>query len=695
MRDNFSDLKKKVTLSVIVPVKNEEKYLPLLLAQIKKQDFSDYEIIIADAESSDKSVEIAKAFDCKIVKGGLPAKGRNEGAKVAKGKILLFMDADNLYLPDGFFKKLISEFEKRKLGIASFPIYPAGNLIDKIIYFFYNNFVKLTQKFTAFATNAILIKKDLFERIGGFDEEITIGEDHDLAKRAKKISKFGFLETEPILTSARRFEVEGRLKTYGKYLVAALYMLFFGSVKRKIFEYRFDGILNSKNEKKEIKLKKMMEKLPKPDFKPEFPKLKKPFSFKKERLYIFLFLLVILILGIGIGFFLGFYCPEKVKGFLERLKIPLPEEKVERVERIIEKQPIYLPQTSQEEAIIKVVKESSPAVVSVVVTKDIPKLKLYYESPFEEFKEFFKDLPFEFKIPKWKQEGYEKKQIGGGTAFFVSKDGLLLTNAHVVSDKEADYTVFTNTGKRYPAKVLARDKIRDLAILKVEGNNFPTLKLGNSDKLQIGQTVIAIGNALGEFRNTVSVGVISGLGRKITASGGGIVETIEDVIQTDAAINPGNSGGPLLNLKGEVVGINFAMASGAENIGFAIPINSAKRDIEQVKKYGKILIPFLGVRYLLITEDLQKKNNLPVNYGAWIVKGAKGERAIFPDSPAEKAGLREGDIILEFNKEKITVNNSLAEIIIKYQPGDTVVLKVLREGKELIFKVTLAEFPQQ
>jgi len=238
------------TLSIIIPTLNEEKYLPILLSQITKQNFTDYEIIIADAGSTDKTVEIAKSFGCKVVKGGLPAKGRNEGAKVAKGEIFLFMDADNIYLPDRFLEKLISEFKRRNLGVASFPIYPKGNFIDKICYFLYNKFVEIFQRWTAFATNCVLIKREVFENIGGFDEEVFIGEDHDLAKRAAKISKFGFIKTEPILTSARRFEVDGRFKTYGKYLLAGIYMLFFGSVKKKLFEYRFNDLKNSKNKLK-------------------------------------------------------------------------------------------------------------------------------------------------------------------------------------------------------------------------------------------------------------------------------------------------------------------------------------------------------------------------------------------------------------------------------------------------------------
>ena len=251
----------------------------------------------------------------------------------------------------------------------------------------------------------------------------------------------------------------------------------------------------------------------------------------------------------------------------------------------------------------------------------------------------------------------------------------------------------TNDGRKYSARVLALDPVQDLAIVKIQDNEkFPSMKLGDSSTIQIGQGAIAIGNALGEFRNTVSVGVISGLGRTISASGAtGFSETLEGIIQTDAAINLGNSGGPLLNLRGEVVGVNTATAQGAESIGFAIPINIAKRDINQVIKNGKIVYPFLGVRYVLVDETIKKKYNLSVDYGVLILKGSGGEQAITPGSAAQKAGLKEKDVILEFGGEKITKENSFSKIIAKYSPGDAVALKVLRDSKEINIEAILGE----
>jgi len=431
----------------------------------------------------------------------------------------------------------------------------------------------------------------------------------------------------------------------------------------------------------------------------KLPKLNFP-KFLRNR--IFWLAVLIIFLSSSFGFLAGmvsgsiFYL--QIKDYLSGLNIKFLETKT-----ITEKE--YIPQTTQEEAIIRAVEDIWPAVVSIVITKDVPIIEQYFYNPLEEFEQFFGE-PFQFQVPQYREKGTERREIGGGTGFIVSEDGLILTNKHVVLDKEADYTIFTNDGKNYPAKVLARDPVQDIAILEIDQEKivdekgsfalepFPTIKFGDSDKLQVGQTVIAIGNALGEFRNTVSVGVVSGLGRTITASGGGMVETLEDVIQTDAAINVGNSGGPLLNLRGEVIGINTAMVQEAQNIGFAIPINKAKKDIEQIKTLGKIVYPYLGVRYVLITEKIQEDNNLLVSYGAWIIKGDQGESAVASDSAAEKAGLKEKDIILEFNEERITVENSLAKIIMKYNPGDRVVLKILRNGKEEIIQATLDEISE-
>ena len=347
----------------------------------------------------------------------------------------------------------------------------------------------------------------------------------------------------------------------------------------------------------------------------------------------------------------------------------------------------YVSKTEYEQSIINTVKSASPSVVSIIISKNLPVYEQELVNPFG-------DIPgFDFQIPQYVQKGTQKQQVGAGSGFIVSEDGLVLTNKHVVIDKKAEYTVLTNDGQKYPAKVLALDPVQDLAIVKIQSSSkFPSISLGDSNGIEIGQGAIAIGNSLGEFRNTVSVGVISGLGRTVSASGsGGFSETLEDVIQTDAAINPGNSGGPLLNLRGEVVGVNVAMAQGAQSIGFAIPINIAKRDINQVIKNNKISYPFLGVRYVLIDETNNKKYDVWVDYGALILRGANGESAVTKDSAADGAGVKENDVVLQLNGEKINKENSLAKIVSRYYPGDSITLKVLREGNEIELSANLGE----
>jgi len=420
-----------------------------------------------------------------------------------------------------------------------------------------------------------------------------------------------------------------------------------------------------------------------------------------------LFIIFVFILSSAFGFIAGVisndYLSSDIRQKLAQLNAKFPELQDNIGKGIAEE---YQPQTSQEEKIIQAVKSVSPAVVSIIISKDVPIMEQRFVNPFGDIEQLF-GQPFGFSIPEYYQKGTEKKEVGGGTGFIVSEDGMILTNKHVVSDEKAEYTVFTNDGKKFSAKVLARDQVQDIAIIQVvQGENikFPTVQLGDSENLQIGQSVIAIGNALGEFKNTVSVGVVSGLGRTITASGGDeVAETLEGIIQTDAAINRGNSGGPLLNLKGDVIGMNTAVVSDAQSLGFTIPINKAKRDIEQIKTLGKLAYPFIGIRYVLIDEEIQKERNLAVDYGAWITSWYRQssqwvqskDQAVVSGSAAAQAGLKENDIVLEFDKDKVTKDNSLGKIIDKYNPGDKVVLKVLRGKEEKTFEIILGDRPSQ
>ena len=352
---------------------------------------------------------------------------------------------------------------------------------------------------------------------------------------------------------------------------------------------------------------------------------------------------------------------------------------------------------SQDSFVIDVVKKANPAVVSIIISKEVPKYETYIDpnTQINPFGDLFFGFPgFDFNIPQYRQNGTEKKEIGGGSGFFVSDDGLIVTNRHVVDQKNVEYTVFTNDGKKHTAKVVARDPVLDIALIKIEppiGGNFPFLSLGNSEMLEVGQSVIAIGNALAEFRNTVSVGVVSGLARSVTAGDFyGNIEFLDHVIQTDAAINPGNSGGPLLNLKGEVVGVNVAVAQGSQSIGFALPINSVRSAIESVKTTGKIVRPYLGIRYVSINAEMKEKNNLTVDYGVLVKTGATtSDLAVIPGSPADKAGIVENDIVLEIDGVKLDDKNNLASIIRNKKIGQIVSLKILHRGIEKNVAVTL------
>ncbi len=337
----------------------------------------------------------------------------------------------------------------------------------------------------------------------------------------------------------------------------------------------------------------------------------------------------------------------------DKAEIPNPiKEKQEKTKVVV---------VEEEEQTIKVVEESMPAVVSVV------RKEIYFD-------------PF---------RGPFKSEDSIGTGFVIDgKEGVILTNRHVVNDDRATYSVVIGEGeKTYDVEKVYKDPLNDFAILKInlDGEVLHELKLGDSDKLRVGQTVIAIGNALGEFGNSTTKGIVSGLGRGIVAQEGpfGRAESLDNVIQTDAALNPGNSGGPLLNLQGEVIGINVAISNNAENIGFALPINTLKSVIKTFEEKGKISRPFLGVEYAQITKKLAEQRALPV--GAFV-------RKVVPNSPAEKGGIEPGDIILKVNGIRLDdEKNTLAKVIAQQPTDEPIEIVVDRNGKEVTLKVELED----
>ncbi|MGB0757014.1 MAG: S1C family serine protease [Patescibacteria group bacterium] len=341
----------------------------------------------------------------------------------------------------------------------------------------------------------------------------------------------------------------------------------------------------------------------------------------------------------------------------------------------------------QESSTINAVQSVTPSVVSIVVTKEFEQLDDEFFSPFDDFFGF----PFDLDIPDF---DLGPQEIGGGTGFVVDADeGFILTNRHVVDDEDAQYTVVTNKGKEYEASVVARDPFNDLAVIQVQSLTLPELSFADSDTLKLGQSVIAIGNSLGEFSNTVTTGVVSGIGRDIIAGGVGQSERLDNVIQTDAAINPGNSGGPLIDLAGKVVGVNTAVSRQGQLIGFAIPSKEAKKVVESVERYGRIVRPYIGVRYILLNERVAKEEGLNVVEGALIVPGdAPSELGVIPESPAEIAGLVVGDVITKVDGVFVTEETTLANLIQQYTPGDTVILTIISSGTERDVQLTLDEY---
>jgi len=332
----------------------------------------------------------------------------------------------------------------------------------------------------------------------------------------------------------------------------------------------------------------------------------------------------------------------------------------------------------EQEATVRASKKVMPSVVTINVYQD----------------ETITYLDLATGKQQTKKEAQEK---GTGTGFLISSDGLILTNKHVVSaggETGATYRILLNSGKKYYAQLIGVDPINDLAILKIFDKNLPFVELGDSEKLEQGMSVMAIGNALGKYQNSVTKGIVSALGRSIAASDSrGNESALDNVIQTDAEINPGNSGGPLIDLNGKVVGINVAMDQAGTSIGFAIPINDAKPVIKSVREVGRIVRPRIGIRYITITPEIAAEKNLKKNSGALIYKDEKTDVSpIVKDSPADKAGLKEGDIIFEINGIKLTEKKTLLSIVQTYKPGAKIGLKILRGDENLVKIVLLDEF---
>jgi serine protease Do len=326
--------------------------------------------------------------------------------------------------------------------------------------------------------------------------------------------------------------------------------------------------------------------------------------------------------------------------------------------------------TSQSELISSIAQDVSPSVVSINFssTSSVGGLESYF--------------------------GYSNQiQQGAGTGIIISSDGIVITNRHVIPDNTTNLQITTNDGKTYDdVELLAKDPRTnfDVAFLKINGvNDLKPAVIGDSSQAQVGDGVVAIGYALGEYQNTVTTGIISGIGRPVVASDGtGSAESLNDLFQTDAAINEGNSGGPLLNMSGEVIGINTAIASNAQNIGFAIPINDVKPQIDSILSEGKLQVPYLGVRYIMLDESIKDRFDLASSQGAWL-KSTNASQSVINDSPADKAGLKEGDIITKINNQEINEDNQLAEVVSEYKVGDKISITYLRDGETFAGEATL------
>ncbi len=371
-----------------------------------------------------------------------------------------------------------------------------------------------------------------------------------------------------------------------------------------------------------------------------------------------LIIVAVLVIGVNLGYLDGGPLNQYFQAPREN---PIPREVIEF--------------GTEESVVVNVVDKALASVVTISIAKTTSSGDVFEFNPFNPFS------PFNVRPG---QEETIEQNIGSG--FVVEEDGLIITNRHVVADEDATYSIITSDNKTFPAEQIFRDPTNDLAIIRIDAAGLQTLTLGDSSSLKLGQLAIAIGTPLGEFRNTVTTGVISGIGRGITAGSPfeNYVERLDNVIQTDAAINPGNSGGPLLNSAGEVIGINTAVSQSGQNIGFAIPVNVVKELLDNYRTSGgRISRPYLGIRYRVLSQDVAVMNDLPS--GAYILEVMSG-------TSAATAGLRRDDVVLEIDGKKVSEENDIATIIKKKKVGDTMDLVVWRDGRRMNIELELGEY---
>lgn len=400
-------------------------------------------------------------------------------------------------------------------------------------------------------------------------------------------------------------------------------------------------------------------------------------------------LALIMALTLMIGIIIGGATGGGVGYYLARQQIKAANPTVQPAANIGQPQPVAIstepdiaasptaapiPQTQADSLVVSAVKQASPAVVTILNTLGAD------AGP---------STPF---LPQ--QDGPEQPRRASGSGVIINKEGYIITNNHVI-DGARSLTVIFADGSRHEATLVGADPLNDLAVIKVQGPVTAVASLGDSGALQPGETVIAIGSPLGDFKNTVTVGVVSALNRTVSN------DAPEGLIQTDAAINHGNSGGPLVNLRGEVIGINTLVVRGngfagdqAEGLGFAVPSNTVKGVSEQLIKTGKVVYPYLGITYRMLDAEVSAQENLPVQSGAWISSRDPGQPAVLSGTPAEQAGLRENDIITAVDGVQLG-EISLRSALLQHRPGDTVRLDVVRGGKPLTVEVTLGTRPEE